>query len=203
LPVPIVAGLSRVEEVIGEFCWTPLGGLLEGEEPGEAAGEVETVARWLQGSCFHAAERRRVDAHAAAPSLVWRQDPLRLETRRRDRLQGDLERLEAEKQALAEERRRLAEERHSLAEALAAAVAAREASLAEAGALAAEVEALQGQVTSLVAEVRAAALAARQEPRRGDLRLCTDPADPRCGTLLMLLSAPGEPERWESAVSRS
>lgn len=190
LPVPIVAGVSRVVEVIGEFCWNPLGSL-DAAEDGPAAADLETLAGWLESSCFASAERRRVDAHAVGISVVWRQDPLRLQMQR-------CERLEEELAALAEEKRALMEEKQALTGALAVATSGREAAESQAHArLAAleiqnaDLELLRAQCDNLQA----------QRPRRGDLRVCTDPADPRYGTLQVLLSGAGESELWEAAVA--
>jgi septal ring factor EnvC (AmiA/AmiB activator) len=201
-----MAGVSRVVEVIGQFCWTPLGSVDEGEDAA-AAADLETLAGLLESSCFASAERRRVDAHAAAMSVVWRQDPLRLEEQRREQLERELA-------ALAEGKRALAEEKEALAEALAAAtsglevaetqardrVAELETQNTEMELLRAQLDDLRPQLVDLQAQL-AAHPAAAPRPRRGDLRVCTDPLDPCYGTLQVLLSGAGEPERWEAAVA--
>ena len=229
LPLPIVAGLSGVLELIGEFCWTPLGSLDE-EKDATAAADLNSLADRLESSCFGSAERRRVDAQAAAISVVWRQDPLRLERQRRQRLERELA-------ARAGETRALEEERDALTEALATATSGQEAAerlardrLAELEIQSAEGERLRAQRDDLRAQLdsRLAEAAARQadmerlerdlaaraealaaatsdlqapRPRRGDLRVCTDPSDPHYGSLQVLLSGPGEPELWEAAVA--
>ena len=99
-PLPIVAGVSRVVEVIGEFCWTPLGTPVD--PPGGPASQ-ERLAEWLESSGFHPAERRTVNAQSAASSLVWRQDPLRRAAARQQRLEGENERLRQERDGLGQE----------------------------------------------------------------------------------------------------
>lgn len=100
-PQPIVAGVSRVVEVIGEFCWTPLGTPVD--PPGGPASQ-ERLAEWLESSGFHPAERRTVNAQCAASSLVWRQDPLRRAAVRQQRLEAESERLRQERDGLGQER---------------------------------------------------------------------------------------------------
>jgi hypothetical protein len=100
-PLPIVAGVSRVVEVIGEFCWTPLGTPVD--PPGGPASQ-ERLAEWLESSGFHPAERRTVNAQCAASSLVWRQDPLRRAAVRQQRLEAESERLRQERDGLGQER---------------------------------------------------------------------------------------------------
>ena len=99
-PLPIVAGVSRVVEVIGEFCWTALGTPVD--PPGGPASQ-ERLAEWLESSGFHPAERRTVNAQSAASSLVWRQDPLRRAAARQQRLEGENERLRQEREGLGQE----------------------------------------------------------------------------------------------------
>jgi hypothetical protein len=119
-PAPIVAGLSRVVEVIGEICWTPLG---SAEDPAPGESVLATVSAWLESSCFQPPERRPVNAQSAALSLIWRQDPLRLATARAQHLEEELarlrEELEGQQQAFAAERQSWQEgveaERSSLA----------------------------------------------------------------------------------------
>jgi hypothetical protein len=199
LPVPIVAGVSRVVEVIGTFCWTPLGYLAQGDEPGVADPDLATVSAWLERSGYQSPVVRSIDAHSAAASLIWRQDPLWLEGQRREKLGLELAQLEAQKQALEAQVGDLSAEREALA-------AEREALAAESAARQAEGERLEAAKRELQEELRAreagpALVGGPQGARRGDLRLGTDPEDPRCGTLLVLLSGPGEPEAWEAAVA--
>ena len=115
-PAPIVAGVSRVVEVIGEICWTPLG---SAEDPASGESVLSTVSAWLESSCFQAPERRPVNAQSAAQSLIWRQDPLRLATARAQQLEAELarlrEELEARQQELEGQRQAFAAERASLA----------------------------------------------------------------------------------------
>jgi hypothetical protein len=95
LPVPIVAGLSRVVDVVGEVCWTPLGSSPEGSE---AEAELAILAAWLEGSGFQPAERGRVHEQSAAVSLIWRQDPLRRAVARREQLEKENAQLRDESQ---------------------------------------------------------------------------------------------------------
>jgi hypothetical protein len=117
-PAPIVAGVSRVVEVIGEICWTPLG---SAEDPASGESVLSTVSAWLESSCFQAPERRPVNAQSAAQSLIWRQDPLRLATARAQQLEAELarlrEELEARQQELEGQRQAFAAERQSWQEA--------------------------------------------------------------------------------------
>jgi hypothetical protein len=168
LPLPIVAGLGRALEGVDEFRWTPLGDGPEGEEGDGASAFLQSLAPWLEGSWFHPPQRCPAEGCAGEVSLVWRQDRLRLEIRRRERLELRL----------------------------AVQSATEEAQQARIEALQQELRRLEDDLRRLQEEVVAAA----HRPRRGDLQLCTDPADPRCGTLLVLLSGPGEPELWEAAV---
>jgi hypothetical protein len=66
--------------------------------------------------------------------------------------------------------------------------------------LRAQLDDLRPQLVDLQAQL-AAHTAAAPRPRRGDLRVCTDPLDPCYGILQVLLSGAGEPERWEAAVA--
>lgn len=95
-PAPIVAGVSRVVEVIGELCWTPLGST-EDAAAGEAT--LATLSAWLESSCFQLPERRTVNAQSAALSLIWRQDPLCLATARAQQLEAELAQLRNEEEA--------------------------------------------------------------------------------------------------------
>lgn len=229
LPVPIATGLRGVLEGIGEFCWTPLGSL-DAAEDAAAAADLDTLAGWLENSCFTPCERRRVAAHAAAISLVWRQDPLRLEQRRRERLARELAALtealaaatsgREAAEAQARERQAALESQNAERELLSAQLGDLQTRyddlLAQLTTLAAERDDLMGEVMVRQAEMdrreldlaaQAEALAAATSdlqaprPRRGDLRVCTDPSDPHDGTLQVLLSGPGEPELWEAAVA--
>jgi len=86
-PLPIVAGVSRVVEVIGAFCWTPLGTPVD---PPDGPAAAQRLAEWLEASGFHPAERRPVNTQCAAPSLVWLQDPLRRAAARQQQLEAEV-----------------------------------------------------------------------------------------------------------------
>ncbi len=115
-PVPIVAGVSRVVEVIGALCWTPLGTPVD---PPEGPAAEQRLAEWLEASGFHPAERRPVNDQCAAPSLVWHEDPLRRASARRQQLEGEIARLRQEADGLRQEREGLRQEREALGAALA------------------------------------------------------------------------------------
>ncbi|MFN9619143.1 MAG: hypothetical protein ACK55X_05455 [Synechococcaceae cyanobacterium] len=169
-PAPIVAGVSRVVEVISEICWTPLG---SAEDPALGESVLATVSAWLESSCFQAPERRPVNAHSAAQSLIWRQDPLRLATARAQQLEVELarlrEELEGQRQAFAAERQSWQEGAEAERASLAVAQAEESSRLAEeAEALRQELQALrqelEGQRQAFAAERQA--FAAEQEALR-------------------------------------
>ena len=150
-PVPIVAGVSRVVEVIGEFCWTPLGTPVD---PPAGPASLERVAHWLESSGFQPAERRPVNAQCSAPSLVWRQDRLQRAASRQRQLEGEIERLREEHAALIEE--------HGAAQACwqtesqvqrQGAAAAREEAAAERSRLEGDVARLEGELARLQGQV--------------------------------------------------
>lgn len=164
-PVPIVAGVSRVLEVIGEVCWTPLGSPVD---PPVGPASLERVAQWLESSGFQPAERRPVHAQCAAPSLVWRQDRLQRAAARQQQLEGEIERLREEQTALRQEHTALRQEGEGLRASLAQAEARQAALIEEHGAAQARWLA-ESQIQRQEAAVAREAAAAERSRLEGDV----------------------------------
>ena len=164
-PVPIVAGVSRVLEVIGEVCWTPLGSPVD---PPAGPASLERVAQWLESSGFQPAERRPVHAQCAAPSLVWRQDRLQRAAARQQQLEREIERLREEQTALRQEHTALRQEGEGLRASLAQAEARQAALIEQHGAAQARWQA-ESQIQRQEAAVVREAAAAERSRLEGDV----------------------------------